>query len=332
MTKYTHLSLDEREKLYIMRKQGLAFADIGKKLGRNPSSLSREYRRNQELRFDVGYLPDTAHKLSICRKAKHGSKINRHPDLKNLIISLMRDERYSPEMIAGTLKLKKAKVMLSTETIYQFIYSKEGQEKKLYLYLMRSRPKRNQYYGRKTRSNYGIPDRVSISQRPKIKRRDFGHFEADLTFFKGSGKINLVTMVERKTGYFMADLNESKESENITIKLLHNLIQFPKKKRKTITFDNGKEFVMHNKIKEITGMPTYFCQPGSPWEKPYVEHTHSLLHRFIPKNTDAKTLTKEQVQNAIIKLNNLPRKRFRFKTPAQMLDNENLYQSDALRA
>jgi len=99
-----------------------------------------------------------------------------------------------------------------------------------------------------------------------------------------------------------------------------------------MTFDNGKEFVMHNKLKQIIGIETYFCHPGSPWEKPYVENTHAILHRFIPKKTDARTLTKEQVQDAVTKTNNLPRKRFGFKTPAQMIANENFYQLDALRA
>jgi IS30 family transposase len=139
-------------------------------------------------------------------------------------------------------------------------------------------------------------------------------------------------MVDRKTGFLMADLNEKKLSAAITLILLRNLTKFPKSKRRTIRFDNGKEFVMHNKIKATTGTPTYFCHPGSPWEKPYVEYTHALLHRFIPKKTDAKTITKEQVQNAVTQLNNLPRKRFGFKTPAQMLANENFYQRDALRA
>ncbi len=333
MRKYTHLQLEEREKLYIMRKEGFKFADIGEALGRNGSSLSREYRRNKANQKNLGYLPDTANTLALNRKAKHGKKLDKHPRLKKLIIKKMSIERYSPEMIAGTLKLNGAKITISTEAIYQYVYSKEGQELKLYQYLMRARPRRSQKYGRQTRSDYGIPDRVSISERPEIRPEEFGHFEADLTFFKGSGKINALTMVERKTGYLMAHLNESKESENIAMKLLGNLIKFPKKARKTITFDNGKEFVMHNKIREITGTPTYFCRPGAPWQKPYVEYTHALLHRFIPKKTDPKTITKERLSNAVIKLNNLPRKRFGFKTPNQMIANENFYHHlDALRA
>jgi transposase, IS30 family len=332
MKRYTHLTLNEREKLFMLRKKCLSFAAIAELMGRSASSLSREYKRNKSANVELGYLPDRANILAKERKAKHGCKLDRHPKLKSFIIEKMQHDRYSPEMIHGVLKLQKSAVRISTETIYQYVYSTEGQELKLYQHLMRARPKRNQKYGRRTRSNHGIPGRVSISHRPKIKRREFGHFEADLTFFKGSSKINLLTIVERKTSYLMAELNDSKCSKNIAHKLLTNLIKIPKNKRMTITFDNGKEFVMHDKIKQITGIPTYFCHPGAPWEKPYVEYTHALLHRFIPKKTDANTITQEQVKDAVNKLNNLPRKRLGFKTPAQMMANENFYQLGALRA
>ena len=138
-------------------------------------------------------------------------------------------------------------------------------------------------------------------------------------------------MVERKTGYFMADLNESKKSDLIGLKLLNNLIRFPKKARKTLTLDNGKEFVMHNQISKITGTATYFCHPGSPWEKPYVETSHALLHRFIPKKINSNILTTEEIKHAVTKMNNLPRKRFNFKTPSEMIAQEN-FNSVALRA
>lgn len=197
---------------------------------------------------------------------------------------------------------------------------------------MRSRPKRNQYYGRRTRSDYGIPERISIKERPVLDPKEFGNFEADLTFFIGNKSINLSTMVERKTGYLVANLNNSKHSDNIALKMMSNIMRFPRKHRRSITFDNGKEFVGHTLIKQITGTPTYFCNPGSPWQKPYVETTHALLHRFIPKKTEAKSLTKEIVEHAITKLNNLARKRHGFKTPAEMLAKEKIYLLGALRA
>ena len=331
MTKYTQLSQEEREKLFIMRNQGMTYRNIAIVMSRNHSALVREYNRNIKS-IELGYLPDSAHQLALERKAKHGRKIDRYPKLKEEIIKLMRVDRYSPEMIAGKLKQQRAEHMISHESIYQFIYSQEGIKQQLYKFLIRSRPKRNQNYGRKTRSNYGIPDRVSISERPALDPKEFGNFEADLTFFTGNKSINLSTMVERKTGYIIANLNESKHSDNIALKMMHNVMRFPRKHRRSITFDNGKEFVGHSLIKQVTGIPTYFCSPGSPWQKPYVETTHALLHRFIPKKTEAKTLTQEIVNDAITKLNNLPRKRHGFRTPAEMLLDNKIYLLGALRA
>jgi len=331
MTKYTQLSQEEREKLFIMRKQGATYRNIAITMNRDHSALVREYNRNIKS-VELSYLPDSAHQLALERKARHGKKIDRYPKLKEDIIKLMREDRYSPEIIAGRLKEQGEKIRVSHETIYQFIYSQEGIKQQLYKLLMRSRPKRNQYYGRKTRSNYGIPERVSISERPALNPKEFGNFEADLTFFTGNKSINLSTMVERKTGYLVANLNNSKHSDNITLKMTHNIMRFPRKHRHSITFDNGKEFVGHQLIKKVAGVPTYFCNPGSPWQKPYVETTHALLHRFIPKKTDAKTLTQEIVNNAITKLNNLPRKRHGFRTPTEMLVEEKIYLLGALRA
>ena len=331
MKHYTHLSIIEREKLFLLRQQGWKYRDIAIELKRSHSALVREYNRNIKS-AELGYLPDSADNLAKARKARYGLKLERHPNLKEEVIRLMRDERYSPDMVAGRLKSDGKKVRISSEAIYQFIYSKEGIKLGLYKLLIHRRPKRNQHYGRKTRGDYGIPERVSISQRPEIAPEEFGNFEADLTFFTGSKSINLVTMVERKTGYFMANLNMTKHSEPIALKILNNLISFPKFARKSLALDNGREFVDHLIIRQVSGVPTYFCNPGSPWQKPYVETTHALLHRFIPKKTDPRTLTEEIIQNAVNKLNNLPRKRFNYRTPAEMLAKEKIYRFGALRS
>jgi len=331
MKHYTHFSLEEREKLYKMKKVGLGLREMGRQLKRAHSNISRELKRNSHPDKDIGYLPDSADNLAFQRIARHGSKISRNYELKELVITKMRDDKLSPEMIAGCLKLENAEIRLSHEAIYQYIYSDDGMKLGLYKYLMRRRPKRNQRYGRKTRSNHGISDRISISQRPAISPDEFGHIEADTTFFSGNQSINLLTMVERKTGFLLANLNKSKNSEDTIKKTLANLLKIPKSKRKSLTMDNGKEFVKHMLIRQVLQIPTFFCHPGSPWEKPYVENTHALLHRFLPKNTDPKTLTEEIVQNAVNKLNNLPRKRFGFRTPAEMMANETFLYSGALR-
>lgn len=260
MKEYTQLSQEEREKLFIMRKQGIKYRNIAKAMNRDHSALVREYNRNVKS-AELRYLPDSVHQLALERKAKHGRKIDRHPKLKEEIIKLMREDKYSPKIIAGRLKEQGAKITIFSESIYQFIYSQEGMERQLYKLLMRNRPKRNQHYGRRTRSNYGIPERVSISERSVLNPNEFGNFEADLTFFADNKSINLSTMVERKTVYLIANLNTSKHSDNIAFKMMHNMLLFPRKHRRSITFDNGKEFVGHTIIKQVTGTPTYFFNP-----------------------------------------------------------------------
>lgn len=312
-----------------MQKNGYSLRSISKLLCRSHTTLSREVKRNRTVR--LGYLPDSAGILAAKRKASPVAKLLRHPSLREGIIRYMRDERYSPEMIAGVLKQRGAKVRVSTETIYRFIYSKFGVKHQLYKHLMRHRPRRQKHCSRKDRGNYGIPERVSISQRPEINSEEFGHFEADLTFFKNS-KANLLTVVERKTGFLVATLNRSKHSNDVACKLVASLVKFPKHLRKSLTMDNGKEFVLHHKVRDVLDIPTYFCNPASPWQKPYVEATHALLHRFLPKNTNISNLSQQQVQHAIDKLNNLPRKRFNFKSPAQIVNHTfNFIKAGALR-
>ena len=163
----------------------MKYRDIAIQLKRSHSALVREYNRNIKS-VELGYLPDSADMLAKARKASYGLKIDRHPGLKEEVIRLMRYEGYSPDIVAGRLKSNGAKVRISSEAIYQFVYSNEGIKLELYKSLIHRRPKRNQHYGRKTRSDYGIPERISISQRPALDPNDFGNFEADLTFLKHS--------------------------------------------------------------------------------------------------------------------------------------------------
>lgn len=296
----------------------MSIRSMAANLSRSPSTISRELKRNSG---EFGYHAFEAESSSRSRKAVYKNKILRHDGLLDLIIGKMQNDRLSPEMIAGQMKSQQRNLRVSHETIYRFVYSQEGQKLELWRHLMRARKRRNLKYGRKNRCEI-IPNRVSISQRPEIGKEEFGHFEADTTFFKGNRSINLVTMVDRKTGYLFADLNFNKKSYSTISKLLNNIIKLPKDSVKTITTDNGGEFSMHSEIKKITGIQTYFCHPGSPWERPYVENSHAILHRFLPKNLDATKLTEEIVQNAINMTNNLPRKKLGFKTPQQAINDE----------
>jgi len=321
MKEYTHFNLDERKKLYVMKKDKKTMAKIAKELNRNRSTLYRELARNTA-DFLVGYLPDEANNIATNRKFKLTPKLVRYPSLKNIVIEQLKDG-WSPEIIAGRGKLEASPFRLSHETIYQFIYSNEGKDLGLYKFLLRAKSKRGFIYGRKTQKAK-IPDRVSIHDRPAhiATREEFGHLEGDLTFFTNNQSMNLGVIVERKTRLVQLIKNESKHT-NIVIKSMFNkLAELPNFARKTITFDNGLEFVKHTILKQFMKMETYFCDKHSPWQKGQVEQTNSMLHWYLPKNSNLNEVAHEQLKFIENRLNFRPRKCLGFKTSAEAFNEE----------
>lgn len=328
MKEYKQFNLKEREQIYLLKQEGKGVRQIAKILKRSPSSVSRELNRNNNKR--LGYLPDAAHTMARKRKAKHGTKLLRHPEVKELIIEQLKDG-WSPEVIAGRGKLEEHPIWLSHESIYQFIYSREGMECGLYRLLLRAKPKRGKLYGRRPQKSK-IPDRVSIHDRPEniATREEFGHLEGDLTFFTDNQSINLGVMVERKTRLTLLIKNDSKHASVVMKGIFNKLAVLPSFARKSITFDNGLEFVNHTLLKQFMGIDTYFCDKHSPWQKGQVEQTNSMIHRYLPKKSIIKETTYEQIKCIENKLNCRPRKCLGFKTPTEVFA-EQLKQCVALQ-
>lgn len=309
MIKYNQISLEERENIYQLRKTGISVSEIGKLLNRNKSTISREITRNSSQK--LGYLPDRANNLAKGRKNRNLLKIEKNPDLKQYILDRLTLDKWSPEMIAGRMRLENLPFRISHETLYQYIYSYPGQKQKLYQHLMLARPKRQLKYSRRKRS---VPEIHKIKNRPEYinNRSEFGHFEGDLTFFKGSRNGNISVLVERLSRKTFLIQNNTKSSKNVMIKIARQAKDIPE--IKSITFDNGGEFSQFGLL-SINGIQTYFCDPGAPYQKGQVERTNVSLHKFIPKKTDFNTITENQIQYANDKLNNLPRKCLNFLTP-----------------
>lgn len=329
MKEYTHLKLDERKKLYVMKRDGKQMTEIAEELNRDRSSLYRELARNTA-DHSVGYLPDEADDMAKKRKVKLAPKLYRKPDLKTAVIEQLRNG-WSPEVIAGRKKLESSPCGISHETIYQFIYRDEGQKLGLYKYLLRSRPRRGLVHNRKPQKSK-IPNRVSIHDRPAhiATREEFGHLEGDLTFFTDNQSMNLGVIVERKTRLVRLIKNESKHAATVIKGMFNMLAQLPNFARKTITFDNGLEFTQHMILKKFMGVDTYFCDKHSPWQKGQVEQTNSMLHRYLPKNSNLKEVTHCQIEIIEKRLNNRPRRCLGFKTPAEAF-NEQLSKFVALQ-
>ena len=309
MLEYKQITIEEREKIYQFLKTDISLTKIAAHLGRHKSTISREISRNHYEK--LGYLPDRANNLSLGRKNRNLSKIEKNPSLKKYIIDKLSLDKWSPEMISGRIHHEKLPVKISHETIYQYIYSYHAQKLKLYQHLILARPKRQLKYSRRKRT---LPDIYKISNRPEYinNRSEFGHFEGDLTFFKGSKNGNITVLVERLSRKAFLIKNNNKTSRNIMSKIARTTKTLPCVK--SITFDNGGEFTQFGLL-TLQGIQTYFCDPGSPYQKGQVERTNAFLHKFIPKKTDFNQMTLEQIIYANDKLNNLPKKCLNFLTP-----------------
>jgi IS30 family transposase len=315
MKRYHQISLKEREKIYLAYQNGQSMRQISIKLGRNVSSISREIKRNSCQ--TIGYSADRADKFAKDRANKNILKIEKYPKLKTYIIERLKEDKWPPEAISGVLRLGKNDLPgISHESIYQFIYSKEGQKRKLYQHLMYKRPQRQAKFSRTKR--YKVPESKRITVRPEEinKRTVFGHAEGDLTFFAGSQSSNIITTMERVSRIVKIAKNPNKTSISTSMKLSKICKDMG---YKSLTIDNGSEFTNYGAI-ELSGCEVYFCNPHSPWEKGSIERMHVFLHKFIPKKTNINDITAEKLQWAEDKLNNLPRKCLDYLTPKMLYD------------
>ena len=209
---------------------------------------------------------------------------------------------------------------VSSETIYQFIYnSKLAKEQNLYLCLARKRQNRLKRGNQARIKRHSIPDRISIMERDAIAKSkvQLGHLEGDLTFNKGEQSRNIGGCVDILSQKVFLVLNNSKRSNEVISNMRRKLKPI-KHLVKTITLDNGKEFTNHKELLPKSKAKIYFCNPYSPWQKPLIEKTNSLIHRIYPKDSDIRALTKVQLQIIEDRLNNLPRKSLGYLTPNEV--------------
>ena len=296
--------------------------EIARRLGKHVSNIGREIARNS---FQGKYyVAIHAQAVSSKRKSLAGY---RYP-LKNervfawVIKRLIRG--WSPELISGRMRLifpNDSEMRITSETIYAFIYSDKYKYRKFWEHLPWKRKKRIKKHGRKVHRGR-VPDRVSIHLRPDSvrDRTEFGHWEGDSIEGKGR-KLGIHTEVERKSRYLIAakiDGINSKETIKAQLKIFSSL---PLSARKTVTLDNGKEFHLHSKLKEI-GINTFFCDPYSSWQRGTNEQTNGLIRRYLPKKTDFSTISQEELEEITREINNRPRKCLGFYTPYEVFSKE----------
>jgi len=303
---YEQLSCAEREEIFRLLRGGISRRKIAESLGRSPSTISREIRRNSSY---LGYLPDSAQRKSEERRVSGVFKIDRYPQLKSALLNGL-EKRWSPEQIAATCY---GKVTFCHETIYRYIYHAPWAVKfELHQFLWQEKPRRSKRKYRKSRSK--IQNRISIHKRNENinNRKHFHHWEADLVHF-GKEKQNLITAIERKSRFLLIVNNpDGKNAANVAQRLGKRIAPF---KPKSITLDNGLEFAQHTELPA----KTYFCDPYSSWQKGSVENANGLIRKFLPKSFRAEITDKmlENIQNII---NNKPRKILNWKTPQEIFN------------
>lgn len=316
------LSLREREEIAFQLAGGHGVRRIAAALGRAPSTISREVARN---RIRGRYVPSLAQEQTRARARRLRPRKLDGLALRQQVTSMLAD-RFSPEQIAGRLKIehpKNPEMQVSHETIYQALYVQgRGSLRMEVASALRTgrvtrRPQRPE--GPRPQR---FRDMVMISDRPpEIEDRAVpGHWEGDLIIGSTSSKSAIGTLVERTSGYVMLlHLPGDHTARTVADAMITAMNTLPKQLRRSTTWDQGAEMARHQEITMATGMPIYFCDPHSPWQRGSNENTNGLLRQYFPKGTDLSFHGPGILENVAAELNRRPRKRHGYLTPAEVL-------------
>ena len=316
---YNHLSQGERDQIAVFRAQGKSYQEIADQLGRDKSTVFREYRRNKSPAYDV-YLP---HKAQT-RAGERKSQAHQRPRLKdNVIRNYVRrklKQDWSPEQIANRLTKEYPGQAISYEAIYQYIYDpKIRQKEDLVPHLARLHKKRKYKGQGKRHKTSHIPNRTSITERPRevAARQVAGHWEGD-TVTSRKSLTALAVAGERCSRLIKIGKLKRKSAPELRKALNRRLSRYPQHLRQSITYDNGSENVEHELVNQVLGTTSYFCAPYHAWEKGGVENLIGLIRRYLPKGTDLAKVSVTELKSIESKLNNRPRKCLGYQTPLEV--------------
>ena len=317
----TALTLAEREEISRSMVAGESIRSTATRLGRAPSTISREIQRNGGRNsYRANQADDAA--WDRARRPKR-CKLIENRALAHIVAGKLR-MLWSPEQIAGWLKHTypgDGSHHVSHETIYRslFIQARGALKKELLAHLRRTRGmRRSRHYTQKTAIHGKIVDAISISERPaSIEDRAVpGHWEGDLVF--GSGNSQIATLVERQTRYVMLVKLDGKDSQTVVNALIKNARKLPQELYKSLTWDRGTEMHAHKRFTVATDIQVYFCDPQSPWQRGSNENTNGLLRQYMPKGMNLSGFSQTQLNAIARQLNQRPRKTLGFHTPAEM--------------
>jgi transposase, IS30 family len=323
--KYTQLSLVQRYQIEAFIKAGMKQKMIAHELGVNPSTVSRELRRNiaQRGRTSGHYLAANAQRRTDERHYFKPKLVKFTPEMKDQAVEWLSIKKWSPELISVEGN-KTGKCPLSAEWLYQWIWQcKHGNKasnktyKRIYQHLKHGKRRRKRGNRKDTRGI--IPNRIPIEKRPEIVQKRIRPGDIEVDFMMGKNhKGALLVMTDRATLHTCLHKLQNRRSDLVS-KAIIEILNKMDYQLHTITFDNDKGFANHMEVAGALNIETYFTRPYTSQDKGTVENRIGQIRRFIPKKTDIRSVTDSQIKNIEQLLNDRPVRKFNYKTPNQVL-------------
>jgi IS30 family transposase len=310
-----HLTLQEREMVSEMRHTHAQQVEIARRLGRHPSTISRELRRN---RTRNGYWAGPAQARADARRSGRRwiGKMER-PEVACYVRERLR-QYWSPDEIAGRSRSDfsgNPRHRVSRQTIYTWIHAQQatGANWRRYLRRLGRMQRRSENRGQ-------LPACVSIEGRPAVvdRRARYGDWEGD-TVVGRAHRGGAVTLVDRKSGYLLLGKVPDRQAATVREAIVELFHPLPASLRKTLTLDNGKEFAEHKLLAAEVALRVYFAKPYCAWQRGTNENTNGLVRQFFPKGSDMAHTPVQQFEKVQHLLNNRPRKRLGYRTPLEIL-------------
>ena len=315
------LGLEDRVEIRIGLEQGQSLRAIARRIGRAPSTVCREVRRNGG---PSAYRPMVAD-AEAWRRARRpkATKLNASRALCARVVTEL-ESLWSPQQIARRLRSEfpgDPEMQVSHETIYRSLYVQgRGELRRELARCLRTGRAQRKPRGRVERRGR-IPNMVMISERPAeaADRAVPGHWEGDLLMGK-NGRSAIATLVERSTRYvLLGRLGRTFDAHTVQGVLTELIQTLPRHLWRSLTWDQGKEMALHMNFTVATGIPVYFCDPRSPWQRGTNENTNGLLRQYFPKSTSLARYTQENLDAVAVQLNGRPRQTLNWQTPAERL-------------
>ncbi len=312
---YKRVTEEERTLLYRWCQENCSMREMGRRLGRPASTISRELLRNRGMR---GYRPRQAHLKACERAARPGPR--RFTEEVRLDAEHWLRQGWTPEIISERARFE-GRPHVCKETIYKHVYTDAKSGGDLWLNLPRAHRKRRRRCPRQDGRGRGlIPNRRMIDTRPPEveTRASVGHWEGDLV--NGvSGTGHLATVVERHTRFALVGRTDTKEAGEVTETLCAMLVRLPSPARSTLTLDNGKEFAFHEELSRLAGLDVFFAHPYHSWERGTNENVNGLIRRLYPKKSSFANIGEGELRQIDRYLNDRPRKCLGWRTPREAM-------------